>query len=132
MLQETIQDEITQPAQTQESFSVYIEKQPAHIKQLSGTLQASEVDVDYWIGALNNGSATIATDGSVADQKGYFATVFHTDNRTIWLQGPCDGAKSLMTSYCTKLIRILAALYLLHALSQYSSTPTKYQKRIIL
>eukprot|EP00957_Ditylum_brightwellii_P044135 3349094-Ditylum_brightwellii.AAC.1 len=87
MLQETTQDKITQSAQMQKYFFAHIKKQPAHIKQLLGTLHASEVNVDYWIDALNNGSVTIATDVSAADQKEYFATVFHTDNRTIWLQG---------------------------------------------
>eukprot|EP00957_Ditylum_brightwellii_P084322 6412215-Ditylum_brightwellii.AAC.1 len=45
-----------------------------------------------------NGIITIATDGSVLNKKGYFATVLHTDQQQLWFQGPCDGASSLMTS----------------------------------
>eukprot|EP00957_Ditylum_brightwellii_P166071 12643726-Ditylum_brightwellii.AAC.1 len=45
------------------------------------------------------GIVTIATNGSVSNQKGYFATVLHTDQRQLWFQGSCDGAYSLMTSY---------------------------------
>eukprot|EP00957_Ditylum_brightwellii_P137728 10499702-Ditylum_brightwellii.AAC.1 len=88
MLQEAIQEEINQSAQMQESCFEYIEKQLAHIKQILGTQQASDVDVDYWIDILNNGQVTIATDDSLAVQKGYFVTVFHSDNRTIQFQGP--------------------------------------------
>eukprot|EP00957_Ditylum_brightwellii_P058707 4452041-Ditylum_brightwellii.AAC.1 len=48
-----------------------------------GNLIAAEVDVDYWIQALNCGIVTIAADGSVAAQRGYFATVLHTDQRQL-------------------------------------------------
>eukprot|EP00957_Ditylum_brightwellii_P201907 15327747-Ditylum_brightwellii.AAC.1 len=64
-----------------------------------GNLQEAEVDAEYWIDALNKGLVTIATDGSVADQKGYCVTVMHTDQKQLRFQYPCDGAKSLMTSY---------------------------------
>eukprot|EP00957_Ditylum_brightwellii_P159058 12105729-Ditylum_brightwellii.AAC.1 len=39
-----------------------------------GNLKSAEVDVDYWINALNRGDVTIATDGLVAAQRDYFAT----------------------------------------------------------
>eukprot|EP00957_Ditylum_brightwellii_P116837 8911916-Ditylum_brightwellii.AAC.1 len=47
----------------------------------------------------------IATDGSVADKKGYFAAVLFTTERTIQYQGLCDGAKALMTSYRNRTVR---------------------------
>eukprot|EP00957_Ditylum_brightwellii_P114151 8702347-Ditylum_brightwellii.AAC.1 len=92
------------------TFEEYIAVQPDHVKRVLGTLQAAEVDTEYWIDALNKGLATIAMDGSVANWKGYYAIVMHTDQKQLRVQGPCDGAKSLMTSYCTELAGILAAL----------------------
>eukprot|EP00957_Ditylum_brightwellii_P187859 14303363-Ditylum_brightwellii.AAC.1 len=80
------------------------------------------MDVDYWIDAINSGEVTIAMDGSVADKKGYFATVLYTTEKTIRFQGPCDGAKDLMTSYRTELSGILSALYLLCAFTEFSNT----------
>eukprot|EP00957_Ditylum_brightwellii_P040773 3086525-Ditylum_brightwellii.AAC.1 len=72
-----------------------------------GNLDIAQVDVDYWIDALNRGIGTIATNGSVSNQKGYFATVLHTDQRQLQFQGPCDGDSSLMMSYQTELTGIL-------------------------
>eukprot|EP00957_Ditylum_brightwellii_P020968 1580506-Ditylum_brightwellii.AAC.1 len=74
-----------------------------------GNLKAAEVDVDYWIQALNCGNVTIATDGLVAAQRGYFATVLHTDQRQLRFQGPCNGARSMISSYRTELAGILSA-----------------------
>eukprot|EP00957_Ditylum_brightwellii_P035231 2671668-Ditylum_brightwellii.AAC.1 len=85
-----------------------------------GNLKSAEVDVDYWIDALNCSNVTIATDGSVMAQRGYFATVLHTDQQQLCFQGPCNGARSMMSSYRTELAGILSALYLLHALLDYS------------
>ena len=109
----------------------YIDQQPSHIKRLLGNLHADNVDPEYWIQAISNGIVTIATDGSVAQKKGYFAVVFHTDNKSICYQGPCDGNDSLMTLYRTELTGILSALYLLRALSTFShrdltTTPTLF------
>eukprot|EP00957_Ditylum_brightwellii_P031090 2355125-Ditylum_brightwellii.AAC.1 len=56
------------------TFEEYIAVQPDHVKQILGTLQAAEVDIEYWIDALNKGLVTIAMDGSVANWKGYYAT----------------------------------------------------------
>eukprot|EP00957_Ditylum_brightwellii_P078929 6001214-Ditylum_brightwellii.AAC.1 len=70
-----------------------------HVWQLMGTLGVSDVDVEYWISALNSGRVTIVTSGSVAQKTG------------------------------AELTGILSALYLLCALSQYSGNPiiTKQQ-----
>eukprot|EP00957_Ditylum_brightwellii_P086220 6560967-Ditylum_brightwellii.AAC.1 len=55
----------------------------------------------------------------------------HTDLKQLRFQGPCDGVKSLMTSYCTELTGILAALYLLRALSSYSQTQINTKQTIL-
>eukprot|EP00957_Ditylum_brightwellii_P035264 2674672-Ditylum_brightwellii.AAC.1 len=104
---------------TNGTFNKYIAVQLDHVKRILGYLQAAEVDIEYWIDVLNKGLVTIATDGSVANWKGYYATVMHTDQKQLGFQGPCYGVKSLMTSYCTELAGILTALYLLRALSSY-------------
>eukprot|EP00957_Ditylum_brightwellii_P185131 14098231-Ditylum_brightwellii.AAC.1 len=75
---------------TSASFSEYIATQPAHVQRLLGNLQTTEVNADYWISAINDGTITIATDGSVADRNGFFATVPHTDKQTLRFQGPCN------------------------------------------
>eukprot|EP00957_Ditylum_brightwellii_P199760 15228305-Ditylum_brightwellii.AAC.1 len=35
-------------------FETFLSKLPAHIKQLLGNLQAEDVDVGYWIEAINS------------------------------------------------------------------------------
>eukprot|EP00957_Ditylum_brightwellii_P196346 14959934-Ditylum_brightwellii.AAC.1 len=49
-----------------------------------------EVDVQCWLTALNDGNLHIATYGSVATKKGYFAVVFYTKERILQFQSPCD------------------------------------------
>eukprot|EP00957_Ditylum_brightwellii_P171687 13070123-Ditylum_brightwellii.AAC.1 len=104
------------------TFVAYIDQQPHRIKRLLGNLHADDVDPEYWIQAISNGKVAIATDGSVAQKKVYFAVVFHTDNKCIRYQGPCDGNASLMTSYRTELTGILSALYLLQAIIKFTET----------
>eukprot|EP00957_Ditylum_brightwellii_P062929 4775389-Ditylum_brightwellii.AAC.1 len=55
----------------------------------------------------------------------------HIDLEQICFQGPCGGAKLLMTSYCTELAGILAAVYLLRALSSYSQTQITKKQTIL-
>eukprot|EP00957_Ditylum_brightwellii_P051565 3910671-Ditylum_brightwellii.AAC.1 len=81
-------------------FESFLRELPAHVKQLLGNLQADNVNVGYWIDAINSGLATIAIDGS----------------------GPCDGAKTLMTSCRVELTDILSALYLLCAMAEFSKS----------
>eukprot|EP00957_Ditylum_brightwellii_P060743 4611871-Ditylum_brightwellii.AAC.1 len=103
-------------------FDTFLRGLPAHVRQLLGNFKTEEVDVGYWIEAINTGIATIAIDGSVADRRGYFATVLHTEEKSICFQGPCDGAKSLMTSYRAELMGIMSALYLLCAMTEFSKS----------
>eukprot|EP00957_Ditylum_brightwellii_P121223 9244615-Ditylum_brightwellii.AAC.1 len=70
------------------NFGGYIDQQLLHIKRLLGSLHTDDVDLEYWIQAISDRKATIATDGSVAQKKGYFAVVFYTDNKAIPYQGP--------------------------------------------
>eukprot|EP00957_Ditylum_brightwellii_P006312 478922-Ditylum_brightwellii.AAC.1 len=62
-----------------------------------------QVNADYWITALQQGEVHIATNGSVAGKKGYFAIVFHTEHEMLRFQGPCNRSPALMSSYRTKL-----------------------------
>eukprot|EP00957_Ditylum_brightwellii_P161397 12289074-Ditylum_brightwellii.AAC.1 len=61
----------------------------------------------------------IATDESVAEQKGYFAVILHTENEKMWFQGPCDCNKALISLYRVELTGILSTLYLLQAFVKY-------------
>eukprot|EP00957_Ditylum_brightwellii_P041918 3174944-Ditylum_brightwellii.AAC.1 len=70
---------------------------------------------------LNKGKVTVATDGSVAEKKGYFAVVFHTEDKEIPFQGSCDCVPQLISSYQTELMGILLMLYLLQALSSFTN-----------
>eukprot|EP00957_Ditylum_brightwellii_P054682 4143045-Ditylum_brightwellii.AAC.1 len=63
------------------SFDNFFSHQPRHEQHLLGNLDTAQVNVEYWIDTLNRGIVTIATDGSVLNKKGYFATVLHTDQR---------------------------------------------------
>eukprot|EP00957_Ditylum_brightwellii_P211683 15366463-Ditylum_brightwellii.AAC.1 len=112
------------------TFKDYLLLQPKHIWHLLGNLQAEDADTAYWIDALNNNTVTIATDRSVAENRGYFALIFHTEDRQLHFQGPCDGHESLMTSYRSELTGMLSALYLLWALSQYTTTPLSCKQQL--
>eukprot|EP00957_Ditylum_brightwellii_P157681 12001971-Ditylum_brightwellii.AAC.1 len=81
--QEQIHLQTENAAESLDTFQDYIRNQPGHVKCLLGTLQAENIDPAYWVQALNEGWATIATDDSVADKKGYFVVVFHTDSKTV-------------------------------------------------
>eukprot|EP00957_Ditylum_brightwellii_P091099 6935725-Ditylum_brightwellii.AAC.1 len=85
-----------------------------------GNLQQKEIDLDYWQAALRCRDVHIATDGSVAQKRGYHAVVFHTDDKVLKFQGPYDGSSLLMTSFCTELSGILATLYFINALQDYT------------
>eukprot|EP00957_Ditylum_brightwellii_P106872 8153047-Ditylum_brightwellii.AAC.1 len=83
---------MTVETHTHGTFEDYIAAQPDHVQRILGTLQAAEVDTEYWIDTLNKGLVTIATDSSVVNYKGYYATVMHTDLKQLRFQGRCDGA----------------------------------------
>eukprot|EP00957_Ditylum_brightwellii_P090566 6897145-Ditylum_brightwellii.AAC.1 len=105
-----------------QTFETFLRGLPAHVRQLLGNLKTEEVNVGYWIEVINTGIVTIATNGSVADRRGYFATVLHTEEKSIHFQGPCGSVKSLMTSYRAKLTGILSALYLVCAMAEFSKS----------
>eukprot|EP00957_Ditylum_brightwellii_P090784 6913323-Ditylum_brightwellii.AAC.1 len=119
-MQETVAAQTAAAATSQESFFGYIAHQAQLIKWLLGTLTAQNVDPNHWLTAINSGKVTTATDGSVAEQKGYFAMILHTENEQIWFQGPCNCNKALIYSYRAELTGILSALYLLQAFVKYT------------
>eukprot|EP00957_Ditylum_brightwellii_P005395 411557-Ditylum_brightwellii.AAC.1 len=116
LLQAEIEQEIETAAYSASTFAEFISAQPAHIRHILGTLDTDNINVDYWIRAINDGKVTIAIDGSMAQQKGYFATVLHTDERQLQFQGPCNCYPCLILLHWTEFTRILAALYLICAL----------------
>eukprot|EP00957_Ditylum_brightwellii_P173406 13203344-Ditylum_brightwellii.AAC.1 len=69
---------------------------------------------------LQAGNVSIASDGSVATKRGYYAVVFHTETETLCFQGPCDGAPALTSSFRAELAGILASLYFLNAITDFS------------
>eukprot|EP00957_Ditylum_brightwellii_P044306 3361949-Ditylum_brightwellii.AAC.1 len=62
--QEAVAIGMVEETHTNGTFEEYIAAQPEHVKWILGTLQAAEVDTEYWIDALNKGLVTIARDGS--------------------------------------------------------------------
>eukprot|EP00957_Ditylum_brightwellii_P094535 7199034-Ditylum_brightwellii.AAC.1 len=67
------QEQTAPAAESSISFVAYIDQQPYHIKRLLGNLHADNVDPEYWIQAISDEIVTVATDGSMAQKKGYFA-----------------------------------------------------------
>eukprot|EP00957_Ditylum_brightwellii_P038884 2938520-Ditylum_brightwellii.AAC.1 len=43
----------------------------------------------------HEGNVSIASDGSVATKRGYYAVVLHTETEILRFQGPCNGAPAL-------------------------------------
>eukprot|EP00957_Ditylum_brightwellii_P172683 13145550-Ditylum_brightwellii.AAC.1 len=103
IMQETVAAQTAAAETSQESFLEYIAHQLQHIKWLLGALHAQNVDPNYWLTTTNNGKVTIATDGSVVEQKGYFAVILHTENKKIRFQGPCYCNKALILLYRAEL-----------------------------
>eukprot|EP00957_Ditylum_brightwellii_P059630 4526617-Ditylum_brightwellii.AAC.1 len=89
------------------------------MKRGLGNLDPTAIDVEYWHNALQEGSVNIASDGSVAKGKGYYALLLKSKNRQVKLQGPCDCDPQLVLSYRVELMGILALYYLLEAMVEY-------------
>eukprot|EP00957_Ditylum_brightwellii_P118046 9002786-Ditylum_brightwellii.AAC.1 len=81
--QEAVEMGMLEGTHTNGTFEEYIAVQLDHVKWILGTLQVAEVDAEYWIDALNKGLVTITMDGYVANRKGYYATVMHTDQKQL-------------------------------------------------
>eukprot|EP00957_Ditylum_brightwellii_P027297 2063707-Ditylum_brightwellii.AAC.1 len=60
------------------------------MKRGLGNLDPTEVDVEYWLNALQEGYVNIALDGSVAKGKGYYALLLKAKDRQLQFQGPCN------------------------------------------
>eukprot|EP00957_Ditylum_brightwellii_P024976 1888711-Ditylum_brightwellii.AAC.1 len=72
------------PTQVEENPSTFLEYTttlPEHVRRFMGNLQQQEIDLDNWQAALRHGDVHIATDCSVALKRGYYAVVFHTDDK---------------------------------------------------
>eukprot|EP00957_Ditylum_brightwellii_P145989 11117013-Ditylum_brightwellii.AAC.3 len=74
-LQQQLENEAEEASQTDSTLKEYVKQQPGHAQRLLGTLKADEIDTTYWIDAINDNKVTITTNGSVAENRGYFATV---------------------------------------------------------
>eukprot|EP00957_Ditylum_brightwellii_P024813 1875125-Ditylum_brightwellii.AAC.1 len=73
-----------------QSYQSHFETLPSHIKRTLGNLKIQEVDVEYWLQALQENKVKIAYDGSVIGKMGLYAVILHTEERELCLQGPCD------------------------------------------
>eukprot|EP00957_Ditylum_brightwellii_P113565 8658882-Ditylum_brightwellii.AAC.1 len=118
---ECIMDHSTQVEENPSTFLEYISTLPVHVQCFMGNLQQQEIDLNYWQAALRCRDVHIATDGSVAQKRGYYAVVLHTDDKVLKFQGPCDGSPLLMTSFYIELSGILATLYFINALQDYTN-----------
>ena len=92
------------------------------MKRGLGNLDPTEVDVEYWLNALQEGSVNIASDGSVAKGKGYYALLLKMKDRQLQFQGPCDCDPQLVSSYRAELMGILALYYLLDVMAEHHQT----------
>jgi hypothetical protein len=103
-----------------DTFHSYVTNLPDHIKRTLGNLLDQQIQAEYWMTQLQEGTVSIASDGSVATKRGYYAVVFHTETEILRFQGPCDGAPALMSSFRAELAGILASLYFLNALTTFT------------
>eukprot|EP00957_Ditylum_brightwellii_P151038 11501029-Ditylum_brightwellii.AAC.1 len=82
-----------------QSFCLYLESLHPVLQCLLGNLAEQEVDVDFWIVALQSGIVVAASDSSVKDGKGMYAVIFKTGKKELQFQGPVDCHPSLLQSY---------------------------------
>eukprot|EP00957_Ditylum_brightwellii_P026867 2031263-Ditylum_brightwellii.AAC.1 len=66
-----------------ESYQLHFNTLPSHIKRTLGNLKTQEVDVDYWLQALQENKVTIASDGSVIRKRGLYAIILYTEERKL-------------------------------------------------
>eukprot|EP00957_Ditylum_brightwellii_P160789 12241411-Ditylum_brightwellii.AAC.1 len=59
-----------------QSYRMYLESLHPAIQLLLGNLAEQEVDVYFWIAALQSGIVVAASDSSVKDGKGTYAVIF--------------------------------------------------------
>eukprot|EP00957_Ditylum_brightwellii_P014265 1073945-Ditylum_brightwellii.AAC.1 len=108
-----------------QSYQSHFDTLPSHIKRTLGNLKTQEVDVEYWLQALQENSVNIASDGSVIGKMGSYAVILHTEERELCLQGPCNCSTQCISSYRAELMGILAVYYLLHSFISFRDTPTE-------
>eukprot|EP00957_Ditylum_brightwellii_P183743 13995309-Ditylum_brightwellii.AAC.1 len=53
------------------SFATYLDSLDPVLKQLLGNLPHQDIDTDFWISALQSGTVTVASDGSVKMAAGH-------------------------------------------------------------
>eukprot|EP00957_Ditylum_brightwellii_P010586 801736-Ditylum_brightwellii.AAC.1 len=68
---------------------------PEHVKPFLGNLYYQQIDIDYWISALQQG-------------------------QMLHFQGPCNGSPLLMTPYRSELSGILVTLYFINTLQDFT------------
>eukprot|EP00957_Ditylum_brightwellii_P176941 13478026-Ditylum_brightwellii.AAC.2 len=66
-----------------QSFQSHFDTVPSHIKGTLGNLKTQEVDVEYWLQALQENKVTIASDGSVKGKMGSYAAILYTEEREL-------------------------------------------------
>eukprot|EP00957_Ditylum_brightwellii_P020363 1536614-Ditylum_brightwellii.AAC.1 len=93
----------TQVEENPSTFLEYITTLSEHIQRFMGNLQQQEIDLDYWQAALYRGDVHIATDGFVAQKRGYYAVVFYTGDKDYTKE------KSLtqLPLYCNSMAAVL-------------------------
>eukprot|EP00957_Ditylum_brightwellii_P209719 15362919-Ditylum_brightwellii.AAC.1 len=100
-------------------FRAYLESLDPRIQQLLGNLRDKDVDVKFWITALQSGIVVTASDGSVKDGQGTYAVIFMAGDKELRFQGPVDCHPLLLQSYRAELTGLLAIWVLLECLSNY-------------
>eukprot|EP00957_Ditylum_brightwellii_P031119 2357791-Ditylum_brightwellii.AAC.1 len=76
-----------------------LELQQEYIQRLLGTLQADQVDVEYWLRELNAGNVTITADGTVTGRKDYFAALLYNADAVVQANKPiAPGIQSYMAA----------------------------------
>eukprot|EP00957_Ditylum_brightwellii_P067596 5131225-Ditylum_brightwellii.AAC.3 len=107
------------------SFTAYLSSLDLVLQWLLGNLSQQDIDIDFWISALQAGTVEVALDGSMKEGCRTYAVIFKSGDKFIRFQGPVDCHLSLLQSYRTELMDILAIYYLLKYLRAFSTDTLK-------
>eukprot|EP00957_Ditylum_brightwellii_P027898 2108057-Ditylum_brightwellii.AAC.1 len=111
----------------QDNFESYLTHLDPCLQHLLGNLQSQEVDVDFWVAALQSRIVETASDSLVKDGIGSYAVIFLAGDNEFRFQGPVDCHPSMIQSYQAELTGLLAIWILISCLKDYSKEEVETQ-----
>eukprot|EP00957_Ditylum_brightwellii_P111623 8514137-Ditylum_brightwellii.AAC.1 len=93
------------------SFTVYLSSLDLMLQQLLGNLSKQDIDIDFWISALQTGTVEVVLDGLVKEGCRTYTVVFQSGDKFIQFQGPVDCHPSLLQGFSIDIFECEVTAY---------------------